>query len=96
MDAFPFFAHHWSGNREESWFLDMLSVHPDYQGQGHGRALVEWGKNRARQDKTCASTTSAEFKEGFYEKLGFVQVGRANVGPLESVEGGAVMFCDDP
>lgn len=95
-EAFPFFSHHWSGTREESWFLDMLSVHPDYQGQGHGRALVNWGKDQARTDGICASVTSAEMKEGFYEKMGFVEVGRANVGPLACVEGGAVMFCDDP
>lgn len=74
----------------------MLCVHPDYQGQGHGRALVIWGKDKARNDEICASTTSAEMKEGFYEKMGFVEVGRANVGPLACVEGGAVMFCDDP
>lgn len=95
-EAFPLFAHYWSGPREESWFLDMLSVHPEYQRQGHGRALVQWGKEKARGELICASLTSAETKEDFYHKLGFVEVGRANVGPLEGVEGGAVMFCDMP
>lgn len=95
-EAFPHFSHHWSGARQETWFLDMLCVHPDYQCRGHGRALVEWGKERARSEGICASTTSAELKEGFYEKMGFVEVGRANVGPIATVEGGAVMFCDNP
>lgn len=44
----------------------------------------------------CASLTSAKEKEGFYEKMEFGEVGRANVGPLEGMEGGAVMFCDGP
>lgn len=74
----------------------MLSVHPDHQLRGHGSALVEWGKEKARSERICASTTSAEMKEGFYNKLGFVEVGRANVGPLSGVEGGAIMFCDEP
>lgn len=95
-EAFPFFAHHWSGHREESWFLDMLSVHPDHQLRGHGSALVEWGKEKARSECICASTTSAERKEEFYNKLGFIEVGRANVGPLSDVEGGTIMFCDEP
>lgn len=95
-DAFPLFAHYWSGSREETWFLDMLSVHPEYQRQGHGRALVQWGKAKARGEGICASVTSAETKEDFYHKLDFVEVGRANVGPLEGVDGGAVMFCDRP
>lgn len=56
--------------------------------------LVQWGKDRAREERVCASLTSAERVEGFYEKMGFEQVGRANVGPLEGVEGGAVMFWD--
>lgn len=89
-------AHHWSGSREETWFLDMLGVDPEYQLQGHGRTLVEWGKDKAREEGICASLTAAEEKSGFYEKLGFVEVGRANVGPLASVEGGGIMFCDKP
>lgn len=95
-EAFLLCADLWSGSREETWFLDMLSVDPDYQLQGHGRTLMHWGKDRAREEGICASLTAAEDKNSFYEKLGFVEVGRANIGPLTSVQGGAVMFCDKP
>ena len=74
----------------------MLAVHLDYRLHGHGRALVEWGKERAREEGIGASLTSAEMNEGFYSNMGFMEVGRANVGPLVGVEGGAVMFCDKP
>lgn len=57
---------------------------------------MQWGKDRARQEGVCASLTAAEGKEGFYKEMGFGEVGRANVGPLAGVEGGAVMFCDEP
>ena len=72
----------------------MLCVRPTYQGHGHGRILVQWGKDRAAEEGVCASLTSAENKEGFYEKMGFREVGRANVGPLAHVRGGGVMFWD--
>lgn len=74
----------------------MLSIHPEYQRHGHGHALIQWGKDEARGEGICASLTSAETKEDFYHKLGFVEAGRANVAPLEEVEGGAAMFCDRP
>lgn len=57
---------------------------------------MQWGKDRARRDGVCASLTAAEGKEGFYSKMGFEEVGRANVGPLEGADGGGVMFCDEP
>lgn len=58
--------------------------------------MVQWGKNRAAEEGVCASLTSAEGKEGFYEKMGFEMVGSACVGPLREgrVEGGGVMFWD--
>lgn len=70
-----------------------LSIHPKYQRQGHGRALVQWGMEKARGEGIFASLTWAETKEEFYHELGIVEVWRANVGPLEEV-GGAVIFCD--
>lgn len=54
------------------------------------------GKGKREKRKWCASVTAAEETEGFYNKMGFKEVGRANVGPLSQVEGGAVMFCDEP
>ncbi len=93
-EAYPLFAHHWDGPRKENWFLDILAVHPEYQGYKYGRALVEYGLELAARDQVCASVIAADGKDGFYGKLGFVEVGRANVGPLaeNGIRGGAIMF----
>lgn len=90
------FAHNWLGDRAETWFLDLLCVHPDAQGKGFGRELGLWGVQCSEEEGVCASVICAENKEGFYGKLGFVEKGRANVGVLKDVRGGAIMFRDIP
>ena len=89
-DSFPFFAHHWSGPRKQNWCLQKLATHPAFQGQGLGGELVQWGLDAADQENICASVVSADGRESFYGKFGFVEVGRANVGPLKEngVQGG--------
>jgi len=32
------------------WYLHVVAVHPKYQGTGAGRALLEWGRERAEAD----------------------------------------------
>jgi predicted N-acetyltransferase YhbS len=95
-ETFPFFSNLWSGSRECNWYLDMLATHPDFQGQGIGKELVNWGVEEADKENVCASVISAGGKEGFYGKFGFIEKGRANVGPLKEngIQGGAVMFRD--
>lgn len=82
----------WTGPRSESWYLDFLAVHPNYQGKGIGRKLVLWGLERAEQEGICASVISAWGKDAFYQKCGFnIQDGRAGAGegnPLADVSGG--------
>jgi len=90
----PFIEHHWSGAREQNWYLDLLAVHPASQGRMYGRELVQWGMNEAKSEGVCASVIAAKGRERFYGRFGFVEVGRANVGPLASIEGGAIMFND--
>lgn len=88
----PFLDGAWTGERSESWYLDMLAVHPDHQGKGIGRKLVAWGLARAEAEGVCASLISALGKDAFYQKCGFdVQDGRAGDGegnPLANVGGG--------
>lgn len=56
---------------------------------------MEWGTGRAREEGVCASLICAEGKEGFYARRGFTaEGGRANVGALEGVSGGAILFKD--
>ncbi|KAE9375094.1 putative GNAT family acetyltransferase [Stipitochalara longipes BDJ] len=90
----PLIEHHWSGAREQNWYLDLLAVHPEYQGKMYGRELVQWGIEEAKREGICASVIAAEGKDRFYGRFGFVEVGRANVGPLAGIEGGAIMFND--
>lgn len=96
--AYPYFNHVWSGPRAESWYLETLAVHPDYQRQGNGRALVKWGLDQAEQERVCASVVSARGKERFYERCGFdTKVGTASMGegnPLAAVPGAPILFRD--
>ena len=95
-DSAPLFHHYWSGDRRENWYLDMLAVHPSHQGKGHGRALVQWGLDEAVKEGVCASVIAAHGRDRFYGRCGYVEVGRANVGPLaeNGIKGGAIMFTD--
>ncbi|KAH8204761.1 hypothetical protein TruAng_001095 [Truncatella angustata] len=94
--AYPCFDGVWSGDRAESWYLETLAVHPDYQSRGIGRALVRWGIYRAEKDGICASVVSAKGKDEFYRKAGFVlQDGSSGMGPgnpLANVEGGNIWW----
>jgi len=85
----------WVGQREESWYLDTLVVHPDYQGTGVGRALVmETGVEWARRDGVSASVIASHVGNGFYDRLGFVDVGSATTGVLEGMQGGKIKFLE--
>ena len=55
-------------------YYSHLCVHPDYQGRGIGRAIVE--RLQARYRGFHQQTVLADGKAvGFYERLGFVQPG---------------------
>ncbi|KAM3501150.1 hypothetical protein MY10362_005784 [Beauveria mimosiformis] len=72
------------GDRAESWYLDVLAVHPERQGGG--------GVGRA--------TGGAWKMDGFYERCGFdEQHGNATSGegnPLKGIIDGANMFWQWP
>lgn len=89
--SYPFFSDIWAGERTESWYLAFLSVHPDYQGRGIGKAMVQRGLDRAEQDGVVASVISALGKNGFYQRCGFdEQYHKATEGdgnPLAGTEG---------
>lgn len=58
--------------------LIALYVHPQYQGRGIGRILVEHFCDRAReQGIALVMTTASLYAEGFYSRLGFTAIGRA-------------------
>lgn len=98
----PFIAHHWSGSRAESWYLDLLGVDPQQGGKGVGRELVAWGFEQAKKDGVGCSVIAAEGKETFYGRCGFdVIVGSAgdfggmeNPIKREGIGGGVIFFWD--
>ena len=55
-----------------AWYLSGVAVDPALQRHGIGRALVEWGIERARGDgRPCGLLTYAPENLSFYEPLGF-------------------------
>ncbi|KAJ4022890.1 hypothetical protein NW752_003345 [Fusarium irregulare] len=93
--AYPCFDSIWSGKRAESWYLAALAIRPDFHGKGVGRRLVQWGMEKAQEEKICASLAAVDGTEEFYNKCGFTeQFGSAKAGegnPLRDVPG-ALMF----
>lgn len=96
--AYPFFEDCWSGDRAESWYLETLVIHPDYQGQGVGSRLVQAGLHEVvdREAGVCASVISTKGKEAFYQKCGFViedgHVGKGEGNPMAGVDGGRMFW----
>ncbi|GAD96877.1 hypothetical protein FG00117.1 [Paecilomyces variotii No. 5] len=89
------YKHYWSGPRAETWYLSFLAVDPDYQGCGVGRALVQEGIRWGEIDEVCVSLISTECGDGFYRKLGFVDVGSATEGALKGLRGGNIKFYEE-
>lgn len=89
--AHHFFDHLHNGDRAECWSLVWLGTHPDYQGQGHGRQLVQWGLDRAKEENVWASVVAAQGKDPFYKKCGFEFIeGSGTMGegnPLAGLDG---------
>lgn len=63
---------HWTGDRAECWDLHVCGVHPDFQGTGVGKMLVQWGVKQAESegDNVVASVLCGEKNRGFYGKGG--------------------------
>lgn len=103
----PFTSEFFSApHRQTHWTLENLGVHPDHQGKGYGRRLVEQGLEVSRNDPTGdlpVNVIAADGKEGFYQKCGFGDLvgwvsrtlddkGRDNPMRVNGVGGGAVLW----
>jgi predicted N-acetyltransferase YhbS len=65
---------------EPLWYLDQLGVDPSRQGGGLGRALVQFGLERAAAAGLPAFLeTAKEPNLGFYASLGFSVVDEGTV-----------------
>jgi ribosomal protein S18 acetylase RimI-like enzyme len=66
---------------EPHWYLMIVGVDPELQGQGVGSAIVREGLAIAdRESKPCYLETSERRNLAFYERLGFVVLEEANFG----------------
>jgi GNAT superfamily N-acetyltransferase len=65
---------------EPLWYLDQLGVDPSQQGGGLGRALVQFGLDRAAEAGLPAFLETAKERNlGFYSSLGFRVVDEGTV-----------------
>lgn len=90
--------HHFSGPRGQAWFVEGLCVHPGVQRSGgFGRDLIlnaiELGKRE--EPPVPIAVISSDVADQFYEKYGFREVGRADVGAMSVVKGGSLKFYEE-
>ena len=67
------------GKKDESWHLAELGVMPEFQKQGIGGQLLDWGLDHARERKEKVYTEASEAGERLYSKKGFHVVGYVSV-----------------
>jgi len=68
-------------------YLGMIGIHPEAQGRGMGRQLIDAVKDRARfhpESTGITLNTERESNLPFYEKAGFLKGSEADVGPLHT------------
>jgi ribosomal protein S18 acetylase RimI-like enzyme len=63
------------GPQERHWYVMMVGVIPDYNGQGLGRALLEKINSLADERGVSMFLECGPAKVGFYEKMGFCASG---------------------
>ena len=65
--------------------VEQVSVHPDHQGQGAGRALMDrarqWAVETNRPAVTLTTFTDVPWNRPLYEHLGFVVLREHEIGP---------------
>ncbi|ORY09608.1 hypothetical protein BCR34DRAFT_625667 [Clohesyomyces aquaticus] len=80
---------YWTGKHAECWDLHVCGVHPDFQGKGIGKMLVDWGTGMADKEGVSASVICGEKNRGFYAKGELTE----EMGDLSSGKrGGIVLF----
>ncbi|KAF3391625.1 hypothetical protein F1880_007762 [Penicillium rolfsii] len=59
------------------YFLDLLGVHPSYQGRGLGSKLLRWGLARADEEGVEVYLSGSPDGRPLYERNGFQTVGES-------------------
>ncbi|MFI7066318.1 GNAT family N-acetyltransferase [Kribbella sp. NPDC050124] len=64
--------------------IEQVSVHPEHQGQGLGRALIEhvgsWAAGQGLDALTLSTFRSVPWNGPYYARLGFVEFGELTPG----------------
>ena len=60
------------------WILQNLCVDPQWQRRGIGGLLMQWGKNKAREEGVPVGLTASPMGEGLYKREGFREVYRVD------------------
>ncbi|KAJ5520949.1 Acyl-CoA N-acyltransferase [Penicillium fimorum] len=63
----------WMGDRPH-YYLDILGVHPSYQGKGLGTKLLKWGLTRADAEGVEVYLAASPAGRPLYSKYGFREV----------------------
>ena len=64
------------------WYVHMVGVSPDFQGQGHGKAIMQQLNRLADESDRILYLEAGERNRKFYEKMGFkVQLSKELVDP---------------
>jgi ribosomal protein S18 acetylase RimI-like enzyme len=67
--------------QEPHWYLMLVGVDPELQGQGAGSAIIREGLARAdRESRPCYLETSERRNLGLYERHGFAVLEEATLG----------------
>jgi ribosomal protein S18 acetylase RimI-like enzyme len=59
--------------------LMVLATHPDYQRRGAGTALLDWGKQKAKEEGLKLTLFSSPQGYKLYRKMGFEEVGVTHI-----------------
>jgi GNAT superfamily N-acetyltransferase len=89
--------HYFTGDHAECWMIELLCIHPDAQKKGYGFDLVRTAIELCKEENPAVPlcVIASDVGDAFYEKYGFREVGRANVGALEGVKGGSLKFYEE-
>jgi GNAT superfamily N-acetyltransferase len=59
------------GTLEPYFMLNMLATHPDHQGRGAGKVLMDWGLKKADDEGLVTYLNATDVGRRMYEKRGF-------------------------